>query len=134
MSTGDYQYETNLRRGMQYYRKNLFSGFKPRHFSTETYPIDVQTVAQAIQTFAFIPGKFSGDLDWSEKIANWSIENMQDPSGYFYFRKLRFMMNKTPCLHWGQSTMFAALALLMHRKMDPGERSSAAEIVTESVT
>jgi rhamnogalacturonyl hydrolase YesR len=115
-STGDLKYEANLQRGMDYYRKNLFSGIKPKHYVTETYPIDIQTVAQAIQTFAFLPKKYSGDLDWSEQVATWAIDNMQDPSGYFYFRKLRFIMNKTPFLHWGQSTMLAALALLLQQK------------------
>lgn len=115
-SVGDQKYEANLQRGMDYYRKNLFSGVKPKHYVTETYPIDIQTVAQAIQTFALLPEKYSGDLDWSEKIAMWAIEYMQDPSGYFYFRKLRFLTNKTPFLHWGQSTMLSALALLLLQK------------------
>jgi len=37
---------------------------------------------------------------------------MQDPTGYFYYRKYPLITNKTPTLHWGQATMFAALALL----------------------
>jgi hypothetical protein len=37
---------------------------------------------------------------------------MQDKTGYFYYRKYPVMTNKTPTLHWGQATMFAALAIL----------------------
>jgi hypothetical protein len=48
---------------------------------------------------------------------------MQDPSGYFYFRKGRFFTNKTPFLHWGQSTMLAALAQLLERKQGRKEEA-----------
>jgi len=126
-SSGDNQYETHLRRGMDYYRQYLFSGVKPKHYSTHPYPIDIQVVAQAIQTFALIPETYHGNLDWSEQVARWAIEHMQDPSGYFYFRKHRFMTNKTPCLHWGQSTMLAALALLLQRKRVAAGQAPAAE-------
>jgi hypothetical protein len=48
----------------------------------------------------------------AQTVARWTIANMQDPSGYFYFRKYRFMTNKTATLHWGQATMLHALACL----------------------
>lgn len=130
-STGDDQYENHLRRGMDYYRQHLFSGVKPKHYSAHTFPIDIQAVAQAIQTFALIPETYHGDLAWSEQVARWAIEHMQDPSGYFYFRKHRFMTDKTPFLHWGQSTMLAALALLLQRKQAALEQAPAARWVKE---
>jgi len=125
--SGDNQYETHLRRGMDYYRQHLFSGVKPKHYLSQTYPIDIQVVAQAIQTFALVPQSHHGDLAWSQQIARWAIEHMQDPSGYFYFRKHRFMMNRTPCLHWGQSTMLGALALLLQRKQAESQGAPAAD-------
>lgn len=114
--TGDDQYKEHMRRGMCYYRNQLFDDVKPKHYQEYTYPIDIQSVAQAIQTFALVPEIYQGDIRWSEQVAKWAIEHMQDPSGYFYFRKHRFLMNKTPFLHWGQSTMLAALSLLLTRK------------------
>jgi hypothetical protein len=45
---------------------------------------------------------------------------MQDPTGYFYYRKYPLITNKTPTLHWGQATMFAALALLDHLRSRSG--------------
>ena len=42
----------------------------------------------------------------------WTIDNMQDESGYFYFRKLKWKNVKVPTLHWGQATMFSALTHL----------------------
>ena len=60
-------------------------------------------------------------------VADWTIANMQDESGYFYYRKYPFMTNKTPTLHWGQATMFAALANLelhLHREKKPAKAKS----------
>jgi hypothetical protein len=49
-------------------------------------------------------------------VADWTISNMQDPSGFFYYRKYPLgIMAKTPMLHWGQATMFRALSHLILR-------------------
>ena len=132
-ATGDTQFQDQLRRGMEYYRQSLFTGNIPKHFSNSIYPIDIQAVAQAIQTFALIPEEYNGDPAWSEQVARWSIENMQDPSGYFYFRKYRLMNNKTAFLHWGQGTMLAALVLLLQRKLEFQELDKAISQIQEAV-
>ena len=50
-------------------------------------------------------------LPLAMKIARWTIANMQDPSGYLYYRRYsRWLVNKTPTLHWGQATTLCALA------------------------
>ena len=38
---------------------------------------------------------------------------MQAPDGHFYYRDLGWKKVKTPMLHWGQGTMFKALAHLL---------------------
>lgn len=124
-SAGDSQYQDRLKRGMDYYRQHLFIGVMPKHYNSNAYPIDIQAIAQAIQTFALVPEEHGGDLDWAEQIANWAIQDMQDPTGYFYFRRHRFMTNRTPVLHWGQSTMLAALTLLLQRRKAVQGKSSA---------
>jgi hypothetical protein len=126
-ATADDQYKMHLVHGMDYYRAHLSEGVIPKHYSNARYPIDIQAVAQIIQTFAFIRREFHGDVIWADEIARWAIEHMQDSSGYFYFRKGRLFTNKTPFLHWGQSTMLAALALLLKHKraaMDETTRDS----------
>jgi hypothetical protein len=45
------------------------------------------------------------------KVVHWTIQNMQDRTGYFYYRRYSsWLVNKTPTLHWGQATMLCALA------------------------
>jgi len=48
-------------------------------------------------------------------VAAWTIRHMQDEDGYFYYRQYPLMKAKTPMLHWGQATMFKALAHLLLR-------------------
>jgi hypothetical protein len=54
----------------------------------------------------------------AKKVAAWTIENMQDEDGHFYYRDLGWKKVKTPMLHWGQGTMTKALAVLL-RKATP---------------
>ena len=63
---------------------------------------------------------------------------MQDESGYFYYRKYPLITNKTPTLHWGQATMFAALALLerhlskqTNASVNPQTRWNSSQIKSE---
>jgi hypothetical protein len=47
-------------------------------------------------------------------VARWTIDNMQDGSGYFYYRRYPLgVIAKIPMLHWGQATMYHALSLLL---------------------
>ena len=77
-----------------------------------TLPIDIQCASQAIQTLVHLRTLHPESIPVAIKVAEWTIKNMQDGSGYFYYRKYPLVTNKTPTLHWGQATMFAALSLL----------------------
>ena len=123
-STDDHQFDTHLMRGVDYYRTRMFNGAIAKHYNTNTYPIDIQSIAQAIQTFTLIPENNHGDVTFSEQIALWAIDHMQDASGFFYFRKNRLTTNKTPFLHWGQATMLTALTLLVCRQQGLQDRPS----------
>jgi hypothetical protein len=48
---------------------------------------------------------------------------MQDPKGYFYYRRYPMVKANIPMLHWGQATMFKALAnLSLHIKSADSKR------------
>jgi hypothetical protein len=112
-NTGDESFRDNLIRGYAYFKRTFFepSG-RPRYYHDSTYPVDIQCAAQAIDTFCLFHEEDSEALDFASKIANWTIENMQDPKGYFHYRQYPLMKAKTPYFHWGQATMFKALAHL----------------------
>ena len=112
-ATGDDSFRNNIDRGYRYFVDTFFepSGL-PRYYHNRTYPIDIQSAAQAIDTFSFFAGEQDDALPMAEKVAEWTINNLRDPSGYFYYRRYPLITAKTPYFHWGQATMFKALAHL----------------------
>jgi hypothetical protein len=124
-ATGDDWYNENLRRGYRYFVETFFepSGC-PRYYHDKTYPVDIQSAAQAIDTLCLFSDECSESLDLATKVAHWTIINLLDESGYFYYRKYPFVTSRTPYFHWGQATMFKALAHLLLVTAVRGERQT----------
>jgi len=115
-STADREFESNLWRGFQYFKLNFFEpDGRAKYYHDKTGPIDIQCVAQAIDTLAFFSDTDPESLELAAKVAQWAINNMQAPDGHFYYRDLGWKKVKTPMLHWGQGTMFKALAHLLSK-------------------
>lgn len=111
-STGDSRFAQNITTGYEYWKNTffLFDG-TPRYYNHKTLPLDIQCSSQAIDTLVLFRTEDPDSLSLALRVAIWTIENMQDPSGYFYYRRYsRWVVNKTPTLHWGQATMLCALA------------------------
>jgi rhamnogalacturonyl hydrolase YesR len=115
-STGDREFEVHLRRGFEYFKVNFFEkDGRPKYYHDKPDPIDIQCAAQAIDTLAFVSDARPESLELAANVTRWTINNMQAPDGYFYYRDLGWTKVKTPMLHWGQGTMFKALAHLLSR-------------------
>ena len=110
--------------GADTYRKCLLKGYSffvttffapdgtPRYYDHKTRPLDIQCASQGIQTLVNLRELNKESIPVAQRVAQWTIDNMQDRSGYFYFRKYPCITNRTATFHWGQATMFAALAML----------------------
>jgi polysaccharide biosynthesis protein VpsJ len=111
-ATSDDRFEEKLNKGYEYWKSTFFlPDGTPRYYDHKTLPIDIQCSSQAIDTLIFFNDRDSDSLPLALSIAKWTIENMQDHTGYFYYRRYSpWLVNKTPTLHWGQATMFCALA------------------------
>jgi len=115
-STGEDSFQDHFQRGLRYFREVFFEpDGKPRYYHNKTYPVDIQCAAQAIETLAFCSDEDPLCLELSEKVAEWTIDNMQHRKGYFYYRQYPMIKAKTPYIHWGQATMFKALASLLSK-------------------
>jgi hypothetical protein len=115
-STGDRDCEVHLRRGVQYFKANFFEkNGRPKYYHDKPEPIDIQCAAQAIDTLALVSDARPESLELAAKVTRWTIKNMQAPDGHFYYRDLGWTKVKTPMLHWGQGTMFKALAHLLSK-------------------
>ena len=115
-ATGDLTHRAAFDKGADYFIANFFlKDGTPKYYADRVWPIDIQCASQAIETLTTL-GRVRNDRslrDLACKVAGWTVERMQDRSGYFYFQRLRFMVNRTPTLHWGQATMLHALACLL---------------------
>jgi hypothetical protein len=113
-SASDTTYKLNLERGFQFFKETFFEeDGTPRYYHNRTYPVDIQCASQAIDTLVTFSQDDNAALDLALKVAKWTIENMQDGAGYFYYRVLPFKTVNIPMLHWGQATMFKALTSLL---------------------
>ena len=113
-NTGDETYKDNLKKGFIYYRRHFFeSTGRPKYYHNRTYPVDIQCASQAIHTLSNFSGYDVSSLEMAIKVAKWTIENMQDRTGHFYFMRYPFVKLKVPMIHWGQATSYKALANLL---------------------
>jgi hypothetical protein len=121
-ASGDEEFRPHLVKGLEFFKTNFFEpNGRPKYYHTRTYPVDIQCVAQAIDTLARFCASDPECHVLAERVAHWAIQNMQDTKGFFYYREYPFRKAKTPMLHWGQGTMFKALANLL-LKMTDGDR------------
>jgi hypothetical protein len=121
-STCDLTLQPHLDLGFAYFKSTFFEpAGRPRYYHNRAYPIDIQCASQAIETLTKFSDASHAALATAIAVARWTIENLQDPTGYFYYRRYPLLVARIPMLHWGQATMFHALALLVER-LDPQRR------------
>ncbi len=115
-ATGDGRFLPNMVSGYEFWKRTFFlEDGTPRYYDHKTLPLDIQCSSQAIDTLVFFHPLDPESVNLALKVAQWTIANMQDRSGYFYYRRYSpWLVNKTATLHWGQATMMCALAGL-HR-------------------
>jgi hypothetical protein len=110
-ATGDGVVDDPIARGLRYYVEHFFlSDGTPKYFHDRTYPVDIQSAAQSIETLLLFRAELPAAAMSAERVANWTLAHLRDPSGYFHHRITRRTRSRTPLLHWGQATMFSALA------------------------
>ncbi|MFA4646586.1 hypothetical protein P8X24_04895 [Pyrococcus kukulkanii] len=105
-----------IEKGVDFYMNRQFSpeGWSYYRYPIK-YPIDIHNQAQGIITFSKLYKAFKNPkyLEFAEKIAGWTIKNMQDPAGYFYAHRWLGFVNKIPYMRWAQAWMMLALATLI---------------------
>jgi hypothetical protein len=124
--SGSQKYVAAVEKGYRYFVETFFGGDgTPRYYDYKTRPLDIQCASQGIQTLVNLRRLHPQSVPVAVKVTRWTIANMQDRTGYFYYRKYPLITNKTPTLHWGQATMFAALAVLdQHLRSQSGTADS----------
>ena len=111
----DFSFQDNLNKGLEYWIKHFFIKDKgiAKYYDTDgdNGLIDLHCVAQAIPTMyktGQIVNQYNQEL--IENILKWSIANMQDEKGYFYFQKIGNKINKIPYMRWPNAWMFYGMS------------------------
>ncbi len=94
-------------RGTRYYADKMFlPDGTPKYYHDRVYPIDIHSPAEAIVYFS---GNGEAWANFTDAILAWTLENLRDPAGYFYFRRAPRSVNRIPYIRWAQAWMFHAL-------------------------
>ena len=75
------------------------------------YPIDIHAPAQLIITLSEL-NKLKEYSSLYNKVLLWTINNMQNSKGYFYYQIGKNFTSKIPYMRWAQAWMFFALTTL----------------------
>jgi len=118
----DFRYEKELKKGLDFYARELFTGSgESKMTASEKYPINIHSCAQGIITFQELADYDKVNIKISEKVAEWTIKHMQDPTGYFYHQiNRKGYVDRTPYIRWGQAWMILALSYLAEDKNETG--------------
>lgn len=115
-NTNDESFTENLEKGFRYFKENFFEeNGRPKYYHNRAYPIDIQCASQAIDTLVCFSEYDESSLELALKVGKWTIDNMQDKDGHFYYRQYPLIKAKAPMIHWGQATMYKALTHLFKR-------------------
>lgn len=112
--TGDSSFEEAMLLGHRYYQNSFFTKEgAPKYFNNRTFPIDIHTCSQAILHFAAVSAVDPTALERAWKTFQWTMRNMAEADGSFYYQRHRLWTNRTPYMRWGQAWMLRALAKLL---------------------
>ena len=112
--TGEERIRAATRRYYRFYLDNLFADRTlPKFTPRSTYPINIHSCAEALLCCATLSADFEEGTRYLINAARWTIENMQDESGYFYYLRTDRRVNRTPYVRWGQAWMLNALGTFL---------------------
>ena len=111
------EFQQALERGYQYWKNNFFlaEGW-PKYYHDQLYPADAHAAASAVVTFLECRDMDEDAPRLAQKVASWTIENLRDDRGFFYYQRRRFYTLRKPYMRWTQAWMLYALARLLEEQ------------------
>lgn len=111
--TGDKTFHHYIEKGFDFYIKNFFEEDGcPKYYHNQKYPIDIHCPGQLFITLHRL-GKFDEYKHLADKVLNWTVKNMQDKKGYFYYQLKKSISSKIPYMRWSNAFMFNSLSYYM---------------------
>lgn len=117
LNISDKKWNIALTKGLNFYMDQQFSP-EGRSFwrLPKEFPVEIHNQSQGIITLTRL-SEFDGQaFEKAQKIAYWTIDNMQAKDGHFYYQKFRNYSNRLSYMRWSQAWMFLALSYLLTNK------------------
>lgn len=108
--TGDLSFHKYLERGFNYYINNFFDDDgSPKYYHNKKYPIDIHCSGQLLVTLSRM--QMTNEYrTLADSVLDWTIRNMQDKKGFFYYQLKPRWSSKIPYMRWSNAFMFNALS------------------------
>ena len=108
--TGDTSFQKYIDKGFDFYVRNFFEADgTPKYYHDETYPIDIHCPGQLFVTLKTLH-RYEEHRELAKKVLNWTIENMQDKKGFFYYQLKKGVSSKISYMRWSNAFMFNAIS------------------------
>ena len=109
-NTGDTKYHECIKKGFKYYINHFFEqDGTPKYYDEKMYPIDIHCPGQLFVTLSRLH-EFDDNRDLAKKVLDWTVRNMQNKQGYFYYQLKKGISSKIPYMRWSNAFMFYALS------------------------
>ena len=108
------EFQSTLERGYHFWKNHFFlaEGW-PKYYDDDPYPVDTHAAASAIVTFLECRDLDPDAARLAQHVGNWTIDNLRDSRGFFYYQKRRFCTVRKPYMRWTQAWMLYALSRLL---------------------
>ena len=103
-----------IENGLDFWLNNFFlEDGTPKYYDKQTFPVDIHSASAAIVALCELSEIDERCLPLAKKVAGWTVENMRDERGFFYYQKRRSHTVKIPFIRWSQAWTAYALAKLI---------------------
>ena len=113
--TGDVKYNCYIEKGFKYYIENFFEeDGTPKYFNDSMYPIDIHCPGQLMVTLDRLH-KYQDYKEIADKVMTWTLNNMQDRQGYFYYQLKKGISSKISYMRWSNAFMFYSMSYMINK-------------------
>jgi hypothetical protein len=106
--------ESAIRRGYRCWREGFFlaDGW-PKYYHRTAHPADAHSAGAALVALAELRGREPDAQELAHRVAAWTLRELRDPRGFFYYQKRRLRTVRTPYMRWSQAWMAYGLARML---------------------
>lgn len=117
-ASGDTSFESVYREGLEFYSEHHFlEDGAPRWMHDgvrgQDHPFDIHGCGSAILCFSRAARRDHRYWPLALRTLDWTLDNMYDPRGFFYYQKTRFWTKRFCLLRWANGWMGWALAQVL---------------------